>query len=174
MEAQRPIPRSLLATLLENATWAPTHGMTEPWHFEIYEGDSRARFAETLQTLYDAATPTNQIRPEKRTKLGTNPLLAPTLVLLVCRPGGNPKISLTEEIEAVACAAQNLHLAATAANLGGFWSSPPCLEHQTAPTTLGLQPGDHPLGIFYLGWPKTDMPPAPKRTPWKEKAVFHA
>ena len=173
MDGGRPVPRPLLANLLENATWAPTHGMTEPWHFEVYEGNCRVRFAETLQSLYDAATPPENVRPEKRAKLGTNPLLAPTLVLLVCRPGGNPKISLTEEIEAVACAVQNLHLSATAAGLGGFWSSPPCLGHETAPDALGLQPGDHALGIFYLGWPTIGFPAPPARVSWETKTVFH-
>jgi hypothetical protein len=31
MDAARPIDRAVLMTLLENATWAPTHGLTEPW-----------------------------------------------------------------------------------------------------------------------------------------------
>ena len=173
MDTDRPVPDALLSAILEDATWAPSHGMTEPWHFEIYRGAARSRLAGTLQNLYDRATPAAEIRPEKRKKLGENPLLAPALVLIVCRPGANPKVPVLEEIEAVACAVQNLHLSATAAGLGGFWSSPQCLGDEAAPAALGLQPDDRPLGIFYLGWPKEGFPPAPKRTPWEEKAVFH-
>lgn len=37
------------------------------------------------------------------------------------------KIREFEEIEAVACAVQNIHLTASARGLGAFWSTPPFL-----------------------------------------------
>ena len=49
--------------------------------------------------------------------------------MAICRKrGDNPKIPELEEIEAVACAVQNMHLTAAAAGLGAFWSSPPILD----------------------------------------------
>ncbi len=35
MDAAKPVDRALLMSLLENGTWAPTHGVTEPWRFRV-------------------------------------------------------------------------------------------------------------------------------------------
>ena len=35
MDAMRVVGRELLTQVLEDATWAPTHGLTEPWKFIV-------------------------------------------------------------------------------------------------------------------------------------------
>ncbi|MFT5411314.1 MAG: nitroreductase, partial [Verrucomicrobiales bacterium] len=45
MNPQREVPQALLDTLFENANWAPTHGLTEPWRFKIYRGAAREGLA---------------------------------------------------------------------------------------------------------------------------------
>ena len=47
--ADEELPVDLLETLLENANWAPTHGLTEPWRFKVFRGAARARLADTLK-----------------------------------------------------------------------------------------------------------------------------
>ncbi len=42
---QRPVDPRHLAAILENANWAPTHGMTEPWRFFVFTGAGRERLA---------------------------------------------------------------------------------------------------------------------------------
>jgi nitroreductase len=32
--------------ILENANWAPTHKLTEPWRFVVFKGDGRRKLAE--------------------------------------------------------------------------------------------------------------------------------
>ncbi|MDG2123604.1 MAG: nitroreductase [Verrucomicrobiales bacterium] len=173
MEANREIPRPLLDTLLENATWAPTHGITEPWHFTIFSNDSRRLLATTLQSLYQKHTLPPDFRPEKFEKLGRNPLLAPVVFAIGATPGSNPKIPEIEEIEAVACAVQNIHLTASAAGLGAFWSSPPITAHPEFVEFIGLAKTDRCLGLLYLGWPKDDIPlPTSKRRPAAEKTTW--
>ena len=110
MDADRAVPAELLRGLFEDATWAPTHGMTEPWHFVVFAGDARQRLAENLQTLYREVTPEAAFRPEKYEKLGRNPLLAHVVAAICMRRPAPEKIPETEEIAAVACAVQNLHL----------------------------------------------------------------
>ena len=63
------------------------------------------------------------------------------------------KIRELEEIEAVACAVQNMHLTATARGLGAFWSTPPFLYKPEMNAYLGIGEKDRCLGIFYLGHP---------------------
>ena len=173
MDAVLEIPRELIDELFENANWAPTHGFTEPWRFKVFAGDTRSELAQTLQDLYAEHTPEDQFREDKLEKLGRNPLLAPLVVAICMRRGDNPKIPVTEEIEAVACAVQNMHLTASAAGLGAFWSSPPILDTDGMRSFLGLRDEDCCLGLFYLGWLKEGEDwPVSSRQPVQEKVEW--
>lgn len=153
MDSRRPVERALLETLLENATWAPSHGLTEPWSFTVFEQEARTALAAKLQEVYRLITPEQEFRQDKFEKMGQNPLLAPVVVAVNMIRRGGTKIPEVEEIEAVACGVQNLMLSATAAGLGSFWSSPPLLESAPWKAFLGLGPADRGLGLIYLGWP---------------------
>ena len=63
--SDRPVDPVVLGNILENANWAPTHGMTEPWRFKIFEGDGREKLAAALQKIYKDETPADKFRPEK-------------------------------------------------------------------------------------------------------------
>ncbi len=166
-----PVPRELLEEILENANWAPTHGMTEPWRFQLFVSEgSRQRLAEALQQLYQAHTPEDQFRPEKFEKLGRNPLLAPVIITIGMHPDPTGKIPEIEEIAAVACAVQNMHLTAAAHGLGGFWSSPAVVYTDAMRSFLEMPEGDRCLGLFYLGWPQEGLELASRRGPVAQKS----
>ncbi len=169
-----PIPRETIELLLENAVWAPTHGLTEPWRFLVFEGESRRELAGILQEVYRTTTPEASFRPEKLEKLGRNPLLAPVVIVIVMQPDPTGKIPPTEEVAAVACAVQNMHLTAAAIGLGAFWSSPALIYTDTLRGRLGLDQTDHCLGLFYLGWPKDDVALEGRRTPAHQKCSWHS
>lgn len=174
MDPTRPVPEELIWQLLENATWAPNHGLTEPWKFHVFVGDARRRLAAALQTVYHEVTPAEAVRPDKLVKLGQNPLLAPVVIACCVEKKGGEKIPFLEEVEAVACALQNLMLSATAAGLGSFWSSPPLLSTAAFSQWLQQGPDDLCVGLLYLGWPKEGRPPlALARRPATEKTVWH-
>ncbi|MCB1227316.1 MAG: nitroreductase [Verrucomicrobiales bacterium] len=174
MDAARTLPRELLETLLENGTWAPNHGMTEPWRFDIFEGDARQNLADQLQAIYREITPEGEIQAEKLEKFGSNPRLAPTIVACSMVRTPSAKVPEREEIEAVACALQNIQLSATAAGLGAFWSSPPLLETTAMNRFLGLRPDDVCVGLLYLGYPRASAAEPPRnRRPLAEKAHWH-
>jgi len=174
LDPTRPVTDQLIWQLLENATWAPNHGLTEPWKFHVFVGDARRRLAAGLQTVYHEVTPADAVRPDKLLKLGQNPLLAPVVIACCVEKKGGDKIPFLEEVEAVACALQNLMLSATAAGLGSFWSSPPLLGTPVFGQWLGLGPEDLCVGLLYLGWPKEGrLPQALVRRPAAEKTVWH-
>jgi len=173
MDPDKPVDPALLDTLLENANWAPTHGLTEPWRFTVFTGSARQKLAGFLQGLYQVLTPAHAFKKEKLEKLGRNPLLAPVVLAICMQRGNNTKIPELEEVEAVACAVQNLHLSASAAGLAGFWSTPPILSSAEMRAFLGLGDKDACLGLFYLGWPKEGEPlPESRRSPMKDKVTW--
>lgn len=175
LEASREVERELLKTILEDATWAPTHGLTEPWKFIVHQGAARQRLAETMQRVYQATTPANEFREDKMKKMGENPLLAPVVIACVMERRGGAKIPEVEEIEAVACALQNLQLSATAAGLGCYWSSPPVLGTREFAGWLQIGAEDRCVGLIYLGWPKSGLnwprsvrQPVESKTEWRD------
>ena len=165
MDGDREVPQELLDTMFENANWAPTHGLTEPWRFRVFRGEARAGLAAKLQELYSDHMAEGDFRPEKHAKLGRTPLLAPVVIVISMErlPGG--KIPEIEEVAAVACAVQNMHLTASAAGLAAKWSSPPICYQAAMGEFLGLSEGGKCLGLFYVGWPKEGVvaPVSPRR-----------
>ncbi|MEE2843539.1 MAG: nitroreductase [Planctomycetota bacterium] len=161
----KSIPPKTLEQLLENANWAPTHGLTEPWRFTIFQDDARANLASKLSQTY-----TQHLLPAHFSQTKHDKLIAyakhtsAAIALGMQRHVG--KIPVEEEVIAVACAVQNLHLAATAAQLGGFWSTSPIYDLPEMRDYFGFTgPEDRCLGIFYLGYPKNQWPTRKRTAP---------
>jgi nitroreductase len=172
MDSSREIARELLLEILEDAHWAPTHGLTQPWRFHVFTGQARARLAEVLQSLYDRITPVTEVRPEKRAKLGDNCLHASAVVAVVAHSEPAGKISRLDELCSTACAVQNLLLSAHQRGLGSFWATPPVACSQEFTTWLGLDAADCSLGLVFLGYAKGS--PAPSiRLPLEKRITFH-
>jgi nitroreductase len=154
MDPEKEITDETWQTLIECANWAPSHGHTEPWRFTIFRGDSRLQLADAVQLAYKLETPEAEFRQEKYEKLRLNILYAHAVIAVWMKRGNEPKVPVMEEIEAVACAVQNMHLAASAAGLGLFWSSPQSAYGESFAEFLQLGSEDKCLGLIYVGWPK--------------------
>ena len=78
------------------------------------------------------------------------------------------RIPQIEEIEAVACAVQNIYLSVTAYGLGGYWTSGGITYEDAAKPFFGLEEEDRLLGFFYIG--EVAIPSASaKRSPLEQK-----
>jgi nitroreductase len=175
MDPTRPVEREMLLEILEDANWAPTHGLTEPWRFHIYQGDARQTLAKEMQRLYREVTPAAEYREDKYQKLAVNPLLAPVLILVWMHRDGGGKIPEIEELAATSCAIQNILLSATTHGLASFWSSPPLIYNPAFNQWLNIREQDRALGLIYLGWPKPNTPiPKSTRKPVAEKITWHS
>ncbi|WP_009961607.1 nitroreductase family protein [Verrucomicrobium spinosum] len=174
MDPGRPVGRGLLEALMENANQAPTHGMTEPWRFHVIQGAARADLATCMQAVYREIMPALEFREDKYRKITESTQLAPVIIAIVMARRGGAKIPELEEIEAVACAVQNLHLSASAAGLAGYWSTPALVYERQFADWLQLGPDDRCLGLFYLGWPKPGFVwPEGRRSPVQGKITWH-
>lgn len=168
--SDRPIPEAELLDVLDAARWAPTHGQTEPWRFRLFRGPARKRLADALANLYETALPADQQKPGKADNLRTLPLKVPVVGLVWMARQPNEKIAEVEEIEAVACAVQNVSLAAAARGIGTFWSTPPVLYLPQMNAWMEIGPKDRCLGLLYLGYPADPTAwPNGRRRPIEEK-----
>lgn len=168
MMANRDIPLDILQQMLENANWAPTHGMTEPWRFSVFMGAAREKLASFLADTYKAITPVEIFKPNKYEGMRENAMLAPAVIAIGMKRQPSKKISELDEIQAVACAVQNMHLTATAHGLGGFWSTNIAAVSSEMAAYIGLDKEDRALGLFYVGYPKVDWPTG-SRQPIEDK-----
>lgn len=154
----RKVHREQIELILTNATWAPTHGLTQPWRFKIFTDDGLKKLADFLPELYKAKTPAESFKQGKYERIQQRPLKTSAIVMLCMERDRTEKIPEIEEIEAVACAAQNMYLTCTAYGLGCFWSSPKFIYTPEMNAFLGLGAKDKCLGIFYIGYPAGELP----------------
>lgn len=176
MFSDRKIHREQIETILNNAIWAPTHGLTQPWTFTVFTGDGLVKLSDFLSSTYQKLTPEESFSVMKYQKLKSRPLLAGAVIAVSLKRDENSKILELEEIEAVACAIQNMYLTCTAWGIGAFWSTPGLIYKPVMNEFLKLNEGDKCLALFYIGYPKPDIewPKSHRRpieyfTTWVEK-----
>lgn len=169
----RKVHREQIELMLNNALWAPTHGMTQPWRFHVFMGEGVNLVSTFIPQLYTEITPPEKFNTAKLDRMALR-LQKSSAVIAVCMErDASGKIDEIEEIEAVACAMQNAMLTATAYGLGTFWSTPKLIHHARFHDFLGLKPGDRCLGLLYVGYPEVEWPTQHRKplefvTTWNE------
>ncbi|RYF82243.1 MAG: nitroreductase, partial [Chitinophagaceae bacterium] len=166
----KKIDDAIVAQILENATWAPSHGQTEPWRFVVFTGEGLKKLATFQAELYKKEAGEN-FKEATYQNLSANPLKASHVIALCMKRDPNKKFPEVEEIAAVSCAVQNMYLSTTAYGVGGYWTTGGVTYKQSAKEFFGLGEDDKLLGFFYLGQvavPST----AGKRKPIEEKVEW--
>jgi nitroreductase len=169
----KKIDDAIITQILENATWAPNHGHTEPWHFVVFTGDGLKRFARFSGDLFkvQSVQAGANFNEAKYHKLTTQPLLASHIIAICMKHDPARRIPEVEDIEAVACAVQNIYLSVTAYGLGGYWTTGGITYNENAKPFFGLEEHDRLLGFFYVGHVAVPSPEG-KRRPLEEKVEW--
>jgi len=149
-QQEKAIPKAVILQMLENANWAPTHKLTEPWRFKIFTGESLNRLSDFMGDYYKNNTPPESFSEVKYNKTIKKPLQSACVIAICMQRDTQESIPEWEEIASVACAVQNLWLTATAYGIGGYWSSPKSID--SAVELLDLKEGQRCLGFFYMGY----------------------
>lgn len=169
-EAGKQVPDDIINEILVNATWAPNHGRNEPWLFTVFTGEGLQKLADFQSSLYKAEAGDN-LNEATFTKLQKQPLRASHIIAIGMKRGNNRRIPEIEDVEAVACAVQNIYLSVSAYGLGGYWTSGGVTYKESAKEFFGLGDDDKLLGFFYIGY--VAVPSAnSQRTPIEEKVVW--
>lgn len=152
-EPSRKADDAVISEMLDNAIWAPTHGLTEPWRFIVFTGDGLKKLAAFQAELYKKLTPVQEYKQPKFDKLMERPLLASHIIAVGMKRQESGKIPETEEIEATACAVQNMLLTAAAHNISAYWTTGGITYEEAAKEFFGLKNQDKLLGFLYIGYP---------------------
>jgi nitroreductase len=163
------ISREIIEQILENANWAPTHKLTEPWRFTVFTGEGLKTLATFMSELYKEETMKDGSFDEtKYNGLKTKPLQASHIISIGMKRDSKNRLPEIEEIESVACAVQNMCLTATAYGIGGYWGSGGVTYFENAKPFFNLEPEDKLLGFLYMGISKSSPAPG-RRKPISEK-----
>lgn len=148
-----PVPRDVVAELLDLARWAPNHHLTEPWRFRVLGPESLARLAATG-------------KPGELEKLSR----APTLVVASARLTGDEHQN-HEDVLATACAVYIVLVAAHARGLASYWRTPRVLQSREGQAAIGMGEDETFVSLIHLG-PPVDEPAPKERAPVADYVTF--
>ena len=157
------IPKNIILEILENANFAPSHRVTQPWLFKVFAGKSKLNLANEI--IHNDNININEFAKEKllenfsKTSHVICICIAPNLI--------NPE---WEEIAATSMAVQNIWLSCVNRNIGGYWSTPTYIKHLNS--FLNLKKDERSLGFFYLGCHDTLVERNIKRKSFQEKFEY--
>ena len=168
----RPVPREVLARLLDAAVRAPNHKLTEPWRFAVLTGAARDRFAAARRDhrahrFDDPAAPEAARAIEKTYR---ESLEMPAVVAVSCAVSDDG-VRAAEDLASTWMAVQNLLTAATAEGLGSYVRTGGILEEPAVRELAALPAGHRLVAVVSLGYPSAEEAPR-RRTPAAEKTVW--
>ncbi|NNF21386.1 MAG: nitroreductase [Saprospiraceae bacterium] len=170
--SEEMVDNRIIREMLENGNWAPTHRLTEPWRFTVFEG-------EGLKTLADFQASQFKLNSEKQgtfteskyLKLKNKPLACSHIIAIGMRRDPAESVPEIEEVAAVSCAVQNMWLTASAHGIGCYWSTGGVTYDPTALDFFGLTKVDKLLGFLMIGMPSI-QPKASRRGPISDKVTW--
>jgi nitroreductase len=169
MYEDKEIPDELILHILENATWAPNHKLTEPWRFKIFKGESLKTLGEFLGEKYKANTTEETFSPVKYKKTVEKPLKCGCIIAVCMQADPDKRLPEEEEVLAMGAAVQNMWLSCSALGIGCYLSTPGAIHKLSELVTL--EKGERCMGLFYMGWRKPGILES-KRTSIAEKTSW--
>ena len=166
-----PVPRAVVEHMLEAATWAPNHHLTEPWRFYVLEGDAKDQFAELRREfrLGLFPDPTSPAAQAAAAKIFTDTAATPVIIVVTTRVSADPALT-EDDFAATMCAAQNMLLAALDEGVGTYLRTGGLIHDARLRAFLNLPEDRRVAAIIYAGYPA--VVPERRRAPWTEKAVW--
>ncbi len=171
----QPVARAEIELLIEAATQAPSPHNRQPWRFAVLTGEARTRLAQAMGEQLRADLARDGLSTEAIERDATRSQLrimgAPAGILM-CLSMRDMDVypdaarALAERWmagQAVACATQNLLLAASAAGLGACWMCAPLFCPVIVSKTLDLPADWEPQALITLGHPADAGRERPRR-----------
>jgi nitroreductase len=165
---------SIVRQMLENANWAPTHKLTEPWRFVVFTGDGLKKLADFQSECYKQVAQAKGTFDEKKYEgLKVKPLECSHIIAVGMKRDEKKSLPEWEEMGAVFCAVENIYLTATAYGVGCYLSTGGITSFEEAKSFFNLGQEDKLLGFIHVGIPK-GISAAGRRKPIEEKVKWIA
>ena len=170
-----PVPRDVLARLLDCAVRAPNHKLTEPWRFAVLTGAARERLDELraghrLKRYEDLAS---EIARAAADKVRREAAETPAFIVVECAVSAD-EITREEDYAAAMMATANLMIAAQSLGLGTYLKTGGIMRDPGVASLVGLEEGYRIVGVVSVGYPAAEESPRRRRpaaelTRWLER-----
>ncbi|MZQ87000.1 nitroreductase [Paenibacillus sp. 5J-6] len=149
-----PVSEELVMALLNDAVWAPNHGLREPWRFLFVPSEQKEAFIEHILPGFAL---------EQHEKMRKYLHAQGSAFLIVIMPEDPRPKQWEEDLMASAALIQNFQLLAWERKLGVVWKTNDHNWNPAVRSLLGVQPGEKVTGMLHLGFFEEDQIPEPKR-----------
>ncbi|HLQ94811.1 MAG TPA: nitroreductase [Pseudogracilibacillus sp.] len=138
----KTVEEQTIRDLLEDAVWAPTHGMRQPWRFVFIPHEEIPAFAKKVADTY----------PEEKQENREEYMNEPNAILAVIMEEPEIQKQWEENYGATASMIQNLWLLAWEQNLGMVWKTNPHIYEPEVQQELNVQENEKLVGLVHLGY----------------------
>lgn len=159
----RPVARAELETLLDAATLAPNHRLTQPWRFYVLGPEARYAYGLALGERKARKLDDPEAGRAMRDTVAAEHQALPAMIAVAVVTNENPEIR-EEDYAAVMMAIENLSLIALDLGLGTHIKTGAIMSDPAARAAAGVKEGERIVAIVNVGEP-ADVPPPKKREP---------
>ncbi|GAA0431167.1 nitroreductase [Lentibacillus halophilus] len=138
----KPVTEDTVKELLEDAIWAPTHGVRQPWRFIFVGPEQKETFAANVAATY----------PEERQENRYQYLCEPNAFLIVVMDEPDSQKQWDENFGATACMIQNFWLLAWEHQLGVVWKTNSHIYDPAVKAILDIGNNEKIVGFLHLGY----------------------
>jgi len=116
------VSRGVLESALEAAKWAPSHHLTEPSRFVVFEGTEKDRLGTFLAEQYKTNAGVNFSQAKWDKKLHNVSVSSSIVAIIVSAPPPG-RGRFIKEVCSVSMSVQNMQILLSSSRCGSYWSS---------------------------------------------------
>lgn len=167
----QPVSTDLIVELINDAVWAPNHGMREPWRFILAERAEAKEHVASLMLESVQNMKLMKLMPGKLQQALKNKISRMPAHLIVVMKNEKDPHKQEEDYAAVSCVIQNFQLLAWEQGLGMIWSTMEYIHSPIFCEGLSVKSDERIVGVLHMGY--FDKTPKPKpRTSAEQKLTL--
>ncbi len=143
------IKKTTIEEILKNGNLAPSHRLTQPWFFKIYQNEYKDKLALSLIEHYKSSLGKGGDSKFKQKKILEKCTNSDCIIAIFMNRDLDNSVPEWEEIAATAMAVQNMWLTCVEKKIGCYWSSPKYISKMSK--YFSLNQNQRCLGFFYMG-----------------------
>lgn len=169
---EREVTRDEMATLLDAATRAPNHHLTQPWRFYVLGPEARYAYGMALGNRKAKKIENPEAAATMRETVAREHQALPGMIAVAVVNNDNPEIR-EEDYASVFMAIQNLSLMAVSLGLGTHIKTGAVMSDPASRAAAGVAENERIVAIVNVGVP-TEAPAPKARTSFEELTTWRA
>ncbi|GEN84319.1 putative NAD(P)H nitroreductase YfhC [Sporosarcina luteola] len=165
----QPVDLENINSILEDARWAPTHGLRNPWRFIVAANKEYIKFQDVLK---EYGVPKWKELSEEELEKQMKKFRTPGAVVFVVVQEDARQKERLEDYAAASALIQNAMLLAWDQGIGTCWKTPPFIDNPKFREELGVKPGERIMSMLQFGY-YDDIPKGRVRTPLEDVVTYY-